>query len=81
VSESSAPLSKSARNERIKLRATLLNNLAVAFILASVLQPALAIVREGVQLRPLDGLASLLFGLLGYIFHRAGRDLLRGLHD
>lgn len=74
-------LSKSARNERIKLRATLLNNLAVAFILASVLQPALAIVREGAHLRPLDGLASLLFGVFGYIFHRAGRDLLRGLND
>jgi len=74
-------VSKATRNERIKLRATLFNNLAVAFLLAALLQPALAILRIDAVLRALDALSSLAFGLVGYIFHAIGQHLLGGLSD
>lgn len=40
-------VSKAGRNERRKLLATFVNNLAVASALAAIVQPAIAILREG----------------------------------
>lgn len=56
--------SKAGRNKGRELVATFLNNVAVGFFLAAVLQPLLAVMRDG---RPIDMAAIVSTFLLGFV--------------
>lgn len=74
-------LSKAARNERAKLTATYVNNVAVALFAVGALGPLLSVL-YGVQ----GSAGSTLIGgavclLASYLLHLTGRRFLRGLED
>ncbi len=76
----SAP-NKAARNEARKLVATLLNNVALAFLLAALLQPALAFLQ---QQRPVDLVvvgASLIFLLISFGAFVASQAVISGVEE
>ena len=73
--------SKAGRNERRKLLATLLNNLCAASLIAALLQPALSLVRQERPFAANDYVAMLVFGMVGFILHAAGRAFAAGLED
>ena len=73
--------SKAGRNEGRKLTASALNNGGVAFVLAGLLQPALAFVQ---QQRPIDlagGIASLIFLAVSGVLFWVAQRVVRGLED
>jgi len=75
------PDSKAGRNEARKLAATFLNNVGVGFFLAGLLQPALAVLRDG---GPITGgvvLSAFLLSVVGLIFGAAGQRNARRLAD
>ena len=63
------PIGKAGRNEGRKLLGTLLNNLAVAILLAGLLQPGLAFLRGGQAFSRGDVVAGFAFGAIGLILH------------
>lgn len=78
----SPPLgSKAGRNERKKLTAALFNNLSAAALVASVLQPALTILRQERPVAISDYVAVLVFGLIGLTFHTLSQVVAAGLED
>jgi hypothetical protein len=75
-----AQLSEAARNERVKLTATLLNNLSVSIITVGVIGPALSLLSTTPLLTPNQFMA--ISGgcfLLGLILHLSGRRLLESI--
>ena len=67
--------SKAGRYEQLKLSATLFNNVAVAFLLAALLQPVLRTLQENAPVRTVDVLASFAFGAVGAILHIVARRI------
>lgn len=77
----SSKRSKAGRNERKKLTAALFNNLSAAALVASVLQPALTILRQERPTTINDYVAVLVFGLIGLTFHTLSQIVATGLED
>jgi hypothetical protein len=73
--------SKAGRNERRKLLATLANNLCAASLIAAILQPAVTIIRQERPFTTNDYIVVLVFGLVGFMLHAAGRGVAAGLED
>lgn len=73
--------SKAGRNEGRKLAATFLNNVGVAFALAAVLQPALAVTREGQPLTATVVLSSFFFAVVSAMLAAAAQWIARRLED
>ena len=71
-----------ARTEQTKLTATLLNNLALAFIVAGFVAPVVAFTQRAVSSPPLDGLTvlfSVVWLSVGVVLHLVARAFLRRL--
>ena len=80
--EASAPaVSKATRNERRKLLATFFNNLAVGFVLAAFLQPALALVQQTRAVQPAEWLGSVLLAAVSVVCILVARVMVGGLED
>lgn len=73
--------SKAGRNERKKLTAALFNNLSAAALVASVLQPALTILRQERPVVINDYVAVLVFGLIGLTLHTLSQIVATELED
>ena len=70
------------RTEQTKLTATLLSNLALAFIVAGFVAPAVAFTQRAVSSPPLDGLTvlfSVVWLSVGVVLHLVARAFLRRL--
>jgi predicted transporter len=74
-------VSKAGRNESRKLAANALNNIGVAFVLAALLQPALAFVQQDRPPGLATAAASLIFMIVALVFFARGRGLVRQLED
>jgi len=73
--------SKAGRNEKRKLLATFINNLAAAFTLAGVLQPALALVQHQRTVTSAELTGSAAFLLVALVFLISARYIVSGLED
>ena len=75
------PGTKAGRNEQRKLRATLLNNIAVGFFLAAVLQPGLALIQQSRPVTLAEAGGSLILFMAAAAFATAGRWVAGRLED